>query len=51
MTRQSVSDLVRTGHITPEQGAWLLELRREIAWRRSPWWQRALLRLLWGGRP
>src|SRR5689334_8420354 len=47
----TISDLVISGRITPEQGAWLYELRHEIAWRRKPWWERALLRLLWGGRP
>lgn len=49
--RLSVHDLVRSGRITPADGARLLELRRELAWRRRPWWERALLRLLYGGRP
>lgn len=38
-----IRDLVRSGRITPEQGAWLLQLRDEIAWRRKPWWAKALI--------
>lgn len=41
-----IHDHVRCGRITPEQGSWLLELRRELAWRRRPRWQRALILLV-----
>lgn len=37
-----ILDLRRSGRITPEQGAMLLELRRLITRRRRPWWDRAL---------
>lgn len=43
-----IHDLVRTGAITPSQGADLLEFRRQLAWYRRPWWQRLLIRLLVG---
>lgn len=42
MSVHVVHDMVRTGRITPAQGAMLLQLRREIAWARQPWWVRAL---------
>lgn len=45
-----IHDLVREGRITPADGALLLELRRELAWRRKPRWERALTvfwRMLW----
>ena len=41
-----VHQLVREGRVTPDQGAMLLEFRRQIAWSRLPWWQRAGL-VLW----
>lgn len=47
---QEIHDLVRTGQLTPEQGAWLLEVRRRIIWKRKPWWKRAVIviwRMLW----
>lgn len=47
-------DLVRSGRITAEQGAWLYELRRELAWRRLPLLERfarIAIALLIGGRP
>jgi hypothetical protein len=40
-----ILDLARRGRITPVQGATLLELRRELAWRRQPLWYRALVAL------
>lgn len=39
---QRVHDLVREGRISAHDGAMLLELRRQIAWRRLPWWVRWL---------
>lgn len=39
----TVHDLVCSGRITAEQGARLLELRRLIAWKRMPWWERTLI--------
>lgn len=42
LRRISVSDLVRSGRCTPEQGAMLLEMRRLVAWKRRPWWSRAI---------
>ena len=38
-----IQDMVRSGRITPEQGARLLQLRSEIAWARKPWWEKALI--------
>jgi hypothetical protein len=35
-----IDDMVSSGRITPADGARLLELRRLVAWRRKPWWQR-----------
>lgn len=35
-TALSISELVRTGRATPHEAAMLLQLRREIAWRRTP---------------
>jgi len=49
-TRQSISDLSRNGRITPEQGALLYEIRRMLEWKRRPWWDRLISRLL-GERP
>ncbi len=52
--RMTIHDLVCSGRITPEQGAWLYELRRRLAWQRLPWWERlmtVLITLLFGGRP
>ena len=46
MTVSRILDLTRTGRISPETGALLLELRQRIAWRSRPWWQRALIVLL-----
>ena len=31
---QFIHDAVREGRISPATGAWLLELRRDLAWRR-----------------
>lgn len=45
----SIQDLVRHGYITPAQGADLYEVRRLLAWRRRPWWDRLITRLLGGG--
>jgi hypothetical protein len=45
----SIPDLVRHGHITPDQGARLCEVRQLLAWRRRPWWDRLITRLLGGG--
>ena len=42
MTVSRILDLTRTGRLSPEDGAMLFELRRMIAWRRRPWWQRWL---------
>lgn len=46
MSAPRILDLTRTGRISPETGALLLELRRRIAWRRRPWWERAVITLL-----
>lgn len=37
-----IHDMARQGRITASQAAWLLELRRELAWRRRPWWDKTL---------
>lgn len=39
---RTINDYVCSGRITAEQGAWLYELRRELAWRRLPRWVRVL---------
>lgn len=41
-----IRDMVRSGRITPEQDAWLLQFRREILWRRKPWWKKAAIVLV-----
>lgn len=43
MTVSRILDLTRTGRLSPETGAILLELRHRIAWCRRPWWQRGLI--------
>jgi hypothetical protein len=45
-----ILDLTRSGRITPSDGAALLEMRRLLAWRQLPWWERLLIVLL-GGQP
>jgi hypothetical protein len=40
--RLSVHDLVMSCRITPEQGALLLEIRRQIEWHHTPWWVKAI---------
>lgn len=42
MSVSAIHDLVRSGRATPEQGAMLIELRQRLAWRRLPWWRKAL---------
>jgi hypothetical protein len=39
---RTVHDLVRSGRITPADGALLLQLRAEIEYARKPRWERAL---------
>ncbi len=46
MSVDRIFAMVREGRATPKQGAMLLQLRRELAWRRLPWWDRAL-RITW----
>lgn len=46
---RSISDLCKCGRITPEQGALLYEIRRLHEWKRRPWWDRLITRLLGGG--
>lgn len=41
MSVHLIHDLVRTGQATPEQGALLLQLRRDIERARRPWWHKA----------
>lgn len=45
----TIIELVHSGRITAADGAFLLELRRELAWRRLPWWDRLITRLLGDG--
>lgn len=45
----TIRDLVFSGGITAVQAAWLYEVRRQLAWRRLPWWDRLITRLLGGG--
>ncbi len=52
---QRIHDLVREGRMSPATGAYLLELRRELRWRRRPWYAKAWSFLgrmlgLWGYR-
>jgi hypothetical protein len=44
-----IRELVHSGRITAADGAQLLELRRMLAWRRRPWWDRLITWLLGGG--
>jgi hypothetical protein len=46
MSTSRILDLCRTGRITPAQVAMLMQLRRELAWRPRPWWERACV-VLW----
>lgn len=48
MNTSDIHDMVRSGELTPEEGARFYEARREIVWMRKPWWVRLLLRLVWG---
>jgi len=48
-TAIAVHELVHSGDLTAAQAALLLELRRLHAWRRRPWWDRLITRLLGGG--
>lgn len=41
-SHQSIHDLVRTGRLTAEQGALLMEIRVRLAYARKPWWERAV---------
>ena len=50
MSASLIHDYVRNGRMTAYQGAVLLELRRELAWKREPLWFRIIMRLL-GHRP
>jgi hypothetical protein len=43
MSVAHVQQLVSSGRVTPAEGALLLELRYEIAWRRKPWWHRLII--------
>lgn len=43
---RTIYDLVRSGRITPAEGALLMQLRAEIEYARKPRWERAL-RFLW----
>jgi len=43
LSASRIHDLTRTGRISPETGARLLELRQRIAWRRRPWFERAMI--------
>lgn len=45
-SHQSIHDLVRTGRLTAEQGALLMEIRVRLAYARKPWWER-VGRFLW----
>ena len=45
----TIRDLFYSGKITAAQAAWLYELRQLLAWRRLPWWDRLITRLLGGG--
>ena len=42
----TIHDMVRDGRVTAEQGAQLLDLRRQILWHRKPVWKRVLI-VLW----
>ena len=47
---QRIHDAVRVGNLTPEQGAYLLDVWRQIQWKRRPWWERAAItiwRMIW----
>jgi len=44
-----IRELVHSGRITAADGAQLLDLRRLLAWRRRPWWDRLITGLLGGG--
>lgn len=40
MSLQSIHDAVRSGRISPADGAFLIDLRRRLAYARPPWWFR-----------
>lgn len=42
MSVSLIHDLVRSGRMTPADGALLIEFRRELAHRRRPWWVKAV---------
>ena len=46
MSASAILNAVRSGRMTAERGAMLLELRRELAWRRQPLWFRIVMGLL-----